>query len=70
MSNRLSMAKINSIESLHQSGHSNREIAHLLGVDRGAVNRYVRQLKARLSQKRPKTRKPGLSRLATKIHPF
>ena len=53
MSNRLSMAKINSIETLHQSGHSNREIARLLGVDRGAVNRYVRRLKARLSQKRP-----------------
>ena len=53
MSNRLSMAKINSIETLHQSGHSNREIARLLGVDRGAVNRYVHQLKARLAQKRP-----------------
>ncbi len=53
MSNRLSMAKINSIETLHQSGHSNREIARLLGVDRGAVNRYVRRLKARQFQKRP-----------------
>jgi transposase len=53
MSNRLSMAKITSIETLHQSGHSNREIARLLGVDRGAVNRYVRRLKARESQKRP-----------------
>ena len=53
MSNRLSMAKINSIETLHQSGHSNREIARILGVDRGAVNRYVRDLKAREAQKRP-----------------
>ena len=53
MSNRLSMAKINSIETLHQSGHSNREIARLLGVDRGAVNRYVRRLKARPAEKRP-----------------
>jgi len=53
MSNRLSMAKINSIETLHQSGHSNREISRILGVDRGAVNRYVRDLKTRQAQKRP-----------------
>lgn len=53
MSNRLSMAKIHSIEALYQSGHSNREIARLLGVDRGAVNRYVGQLRIRLVQKRP-----------------
>ena len=50
MSNRLSMAKIHSIETLHASGHSNREIARLLGVDRGTVNGYVRRLK---SQNRP-----------------
>lgn len=56
MSNRLSMAKINSIETLHQSGHSNREIARLLNVDRGSVNRYVRRLKAGASQKRPNPR--------------
>lgn len=53
MSNRLSMAKINSIETLHQSGHSNRAISRILGVDRGSVNRYVRDLKARQAQKRP-----------------
>ena len=53
MSNRLSMAKINSIETLHQSGHSNRAISRILGVDRGAVNRYVRDLKAHEAQKRP-----------------
>ena len=58
MSNRLSMAKINSIETLHQSGHSNREIARILGVDRGAVNRYVRDLKPE-KLKRGQTRKPG-----------
>ena len=50
MSNRLSMSKIHSIETLHQSGHSNREIARLLSVDRGTVNAYVRRLK---SQNRP-----------------
>ena len=50
MSNRLSMSKIHSIETLHQSGHSNREIARLLSVDRGTVNAYVRRLQ---SQNRP-----------------
>lgn len=46
MSNQLSMATVKSIETLHRSGHSNRQIARLLGVDRGAVNKRVRQLKA------------------------
>ena len=44
------LTKIHSIETLHQSGHSNREIARLLSVDRGTVNAYVRRLK---SQNRP-----------------
>ena len=38
MANRLSMATIHSVETLHRSGHSNREIARLLGIDRGSVN--------------------------------
>lgn len=46
MSNRLSMAKIQSIETLKASGHSNREISRLLGIDRGTVNEYVRRLKS------------------------
>ncbi len=46
MSNQLSMAAVKSIATLHRSGHSNREIARLLGVDRGAVNKYVNRLKA------------------------
>jgi transposase len=46
MSNRLSMAKIQSIETLNASGHSNRKIARLLGIDRGTVNDYVRRLTA------------------------
>jgi transposase len=41
MANRLSMAKINAIQTLHQSGHSNRKIAGLLGVDRETVRKYV-----------------------------
>ena len=32
--NQLSMASIQSIETLHRSGHSNREIARILGIDR------------------------------------
>jgi len=41
MANQLSMAKINAIQALHQSGHSNRKIARLLGVDRETVGKYV-----------------------------
>lgn len=44
MSNRLSMSKIHSIETLHQSGHSNRKIARLLNVDRGSQVVFVRIL--------------------------
>ena len=47
MANQLSMAKINSIETLHRSGHTNRDIARLLNVDRGTVNKYVHELKHR-----------------------
>ncbi|WP_157605457.1 winged helix-turn-helix transcriptional regulator [Schlesneria paludicola] len=47
------MATINSIETLHRSGRSNREISRLLGVDRGAVNRAVQRLKAAEVQNRP-----------------
>ena len=43
MANRLSMAKVNAILSLHQSGHSNRRIAELLNVDRETVGKYVSQ---------------------------
>jgi DNA-binding CsgD family transcriptional regulator len=42
MSSHLSMANIQSIEILHRAGHSNREIARILGIDRGAVNKYVK----------------------------
>jgi IS30 family transposase len=46
MANRLSMATIHSVETLHRSGHSRREIARLLGIDRGTVNAYIRRLQA------------------------
>jgi hypothetical protein len=57
MSNQLSMAGIQSIETLHRSGHSNREIARILGIDRGAVNKYVQRLRA--AEARPVDGEPG-----------
>jgi len=41
MANRLTMAQINAILTLHASEHSNREIARLLGVHRETVGKYV-----------------------------
>ena len=46
MANRLTMAEIDRILTLHTTDHSNREIADLLGVDRGTVGKYVAQAKA------------------------
>jgi transposase len=43
------MAKVNAILSLHQSGHSNRRIAKLLGVDRETVGKYL----GRAAENRP-----------------
>ncbi len=41
MANRLAMAQINAILTLHQSEHSNRQIARMLGVNRETVGKYV-----------------------------
>jgi IS30 family transposase len=63
MANRLSMATIHSIQTLHRSGHSSREIARLLGIDRGTVNAYVRRLQAASGRfKTGQTRTPGPDR--------
>ena len=43
MANQLKMAKVHSILTLHQQGHSYRRIAELLGVNRETVARYVQQ---------------------------
>ena len=51
--NRLSMANISAIETLHRSGHSNREIARLLGLSRDAVNKYVVRYRAGAGQNQP-----------------
>lgn len=41
MARQLKMAEVTTIRTLHASGHSNREIARLLGVHRETVGRYV-----------------------------
>jgi hypothetical protein len=46
MANRLTMAEIDRIVTLHTTEHSNREIARLLGVNRKTVGRYVARAKA------------------------
>ena len=46
MANRLTMAEIDRILTLHTTDHSNREIADLLGINRETVGKYVAQAKA------------------------
>ncbi|MFV2066967.1 MAG: IS21 family transposase [Pirellulales bacterium] len=43
MANRLKMATVQSILSLHEKGWSQQRIAQVLGIDRGTVSRYVRR---------------------------
>lgn len=81
VSNQLSMATIQSIETLHRSGHSNREIARILGIDRGAVNNYVKRMRAVEAapavattssedlQNRPKPRMPQTGKEAIVVLP-
>jgi transposase len=53
MANRLTMAQIDAIVTLHKSGHSCSEIARLLEVDRGTVGKYVRQAGVQNPQNAP-----------------
>jgi transposase len=46
MANRLTMAEIDRILTLHTTEHSNREIADLLGINRETVGKYVARAKA------------------------
>ena len=41
MARRLKMVEVTTIRTLHESGHSNRKIARLVGVHRETVARYV-----------------------------
>lgn len=56
MANHLSMANLQAIAALHRSGHSNRHIARVLGVNRETVGKYVSELQ---NQPNPQTRKPA-----------
>jgi transposase len=46
MAKRLTMAEIDTILTLHKAGHSNREIAALLGVNRETVGKQLARAKA------------------------
>lgn len=52
MANHLSMANLQAIAALHRSGHSNRHIARVLGVNRETVGKHVRELQ---NQPNPQT---------------
>jgi transposase len=47
------MAQINASGILYRSGHSNRQIAKLLGVNREIVGKYVAEIKAAGNQNQP-----------------
>ena len=66
MANRLSMAKVNAILSLHQSSHSNRRIAKLLGVDRETVGKYAEHA----AENQPNAPTGSPPRFYVKPHPF
>lgn len=53
MSNRKSMAQISAIGNLYRSGHSNRQIAKILDLNRETVGKYVAALKAAGNQNQP-----------------
>jgi len=53
MANRLTMAQIDAIVTLHKSGHSNSQIARLLEVDRGTVGKYIRRAAGENPQNAP-----------------
>ena len=46
MAKRLTMAEVDTILTLHKAGHSNREIAALLGVNRETVGKHLARVKA------------------------
>jgi hypothetical protein len=53
MSNRTSMAQFNAIGNRYRSGHSNRQITKLLGVNRETVGKYVAAINAAGTQNQP-----------------
>lgn len=53
MAKRLTMAGINTILTLHKAGHSAREIAALLGVNRETIGKHLRRAKAQNQPQAP-----------------
>ena len=62
MANRLSMAQINAIVTLHASEHSNREIGRLLGVHRETVGTWRPPRRPKTGQTRPPAQRRGIRR--------
>jgi transposase len=61
MANRLTMAEIDRILTLHTTEHSNREIAQLLGIHRETVGKYVALAKAQNRPNAPTGTEPSVS---------
>jgi hypothetical protein len=68
MANHLSMANIQAIAALHCSGHSNRQIGRILGINRETVGKYVAELKQQTAQNQPNPQ-TGSGELATPSEP-
>ena len=58
MAKRLTMAEIDTILTLHKAGHSNREIAALLGVNRETIGKYLGRAKAQNQPNAPTGNSP------------
>ena len=53
MAKRLTMAAVDTILTLHKAGHSNREIAALLGVNRETVGKHLARARAKYQPNGP-----------------
>ena len=58
MAKRLTMAEIDTILTLHKAGHSNREIAALVGVNRETVGKHLARIKAQNQPNAPTGKRP------------
>ena len=67
MSNRTSMAQISAIGNLYRSGHSNRQIAKILDLNRETVGKYVAAFKAAGNQNQPNPLQRYPAELANRV---
>jgi hypothetical protein len=70
MANRLTMAEIDRILTVHTTEHTNREIARLLAVDRETVGKYVARAKAQNPPNAPTGNRPYKGRKALLTGPW